>query len=171
MKNKEFEKYFNKYYSQAIGYTEKKVNDIYIAEDIVMNSFYSCYLKYETFDSEKASFSTWFYFVLNNKIKNYYRDHKNHDNIDNVTIIEDSFENEIMAAVELSRARDTLKLALENLNEVQRKIIVLKFFENKNAVEISKILGISHGNVRIQITRCIDKIRACFKNPGIEWEV
>lgn len=170
MKNRKFEKYFNQYYDQAIGYTMKKVNDMDSAEDLVMNAFYACFSKYDTFDAERATFATWFYFVLNNKIKNYYRDSKQHDDIDDVSVAVETFEDEIVAAIELSCVRDNLKLALESLNETQRKIVVLKYFQNMDAVEISKVLGISHSNVRVQLMRAIKKMKIYFEDNCIEWE-
>jgi RNA polymerase sigma-70 factor (ECF subfamily) len=170
MKNTEFEKYFNQHYNEAVGYTIKKVNDIDVAEDIVMNSFYSCYSKFDTFDPDKASFSTWFYFVLNNKIKNHYRDQKNHDDIDDLVFATEGFEDELLKAIELSKIRSTLKLALENLSDVQRRIVILKYFQSKDAAEISILLGMSHGNVRIQLMRSIKKMRSVFEDNGIEWE-
>lgn len=170
MRNKEFEKYFNQYYDQAIGYTTKKVDDIDSAEDLVMSAFYACFSKYDTFDTEKATFATWFYFVLNNKIKNYYRDSKHHDDIEDVAVAVETFEDETVAAIELSNVRDKLKLALDSLNETQRKIVVLKYFQNLDAVEISKILGMSHSNVRVQLMRAIQKMRTYFEKNCIEWE-
>ena len=132
MKNREFEEYYNQYYAQAVGYAFKKTNDYDLAEELVMNAFYSCYLKFDAFDPQKASFGTWFYFVLNNKIKNYYRDHKNHEDIDQVIYATELFEDEVVAAVELSRIRNDLKIALDMLPNMQRRIIILKYFYNNS---------------------------------------
>ena len=127
-------------------------------------------MKFDAFDPQKASFGTWFYFVLNNKIKNYYRDHKNHEDIDQVIYATELFEDEVVAAVELSRIRNDLKIALDMLPNMQRRIIILKYFKNKDAAEISKITGLSHSNVRVQLMRALNKVKNYFETKGIEWE-
>ena len=168
---KSFEEYFKQHYDQAVGYTVKKVNNYDIAEDLVMNTFYSCFSKFDKFDPQKASFCTWLYFVLNNKIKNYFRDVKIHDDVDDVVVSVENFEDELVSAIELSNIRNELKLALESLNETQRTIVVLKYFHGKDATEIAEVLGMSHGNVRVQLMRGMNKIRDYFNVNNIEWEI
>ena len=77
-----FEEYYNKYYSQAYGYIYKKIADSFLAEDFAMEAFVACYQKFDEFDPEIASFQTWLYVIINNKLKNYYRDRKQTENID-----------------------------------------------------------------------------------------
>jgi RNA polymerase sigma-70 factor (ECF subfamily) len=165
-----FETYFEKYYSQAIGYTCKKISNPQDAEDLVMETFYSCYNKFDAFDESKASFGTWFYVALNNRIKNYYRDTKSFDELDVNQASESSFEDEIAEAAELTSMREELAQALSQLNETQRKIVILKYFQDKNATEIAGELAMSSGNVRVQLNRAIQKIRVYFGDRQIVWE-
>ena len=66
-----YERYFRAHYQEALGYACKKIPVFSDAEDLVMEAFASCYQKREQFNEEKASFRTWFFVVLGNKIKNY----------------------------------------------------------------------------------------------------
>lgn len=166
----DFESYFEKYYSQAIGYVMKKISNRQDVEDLVMETFYSCYQKFDTFDESKASFGTWFYVALNNRIKNYYRDTKTFGELDTELAAEDSFEDELAEAEELSAMRKELAEALKLLNETQRKIVILRYFQEKNATEIAGELQMTPGNVRAILLRSMNKIREYFNNRNILWE-
>ena len=166
-----FEYYYNSLYNQAYGYILKKVIDRYTAEDILMDAFLSCYQKFDQFDPQKASFQTWLYVVINNKLKNYYRDRKEYDNIDDCMEYSDTFEDEFIAAESFADMRTALANALETLPEPQKTIVIMKYFKNKQAAEIGTVLGLSPGNVRVQLTRAMSKLRDYFESNGIEWEI
>lgn len=171
MNKVEFEEYFKLYYSQVLGYTIKKVSNVYQAEDLVMDAFLSCYKKINEYNPDKASFATWIYVVINNKIKNYYRDNKMCDDLSEIDIFNDGFENDIVAAQYISELRGEIANALETLNEVQKKILILKFFKNKNATEIAKLCDMTAVNVRANISRGLNKLRNYFNSSNIKLEI
>lgn len=165
-----FEEYYERYYLQVLKHVMKKIGNYEHAEDITMESFLICYQKFDIFDETKASFATWLYVIVNNKIKNYYRDHKLHDDVEDVGVAIEGHEDEFVGAMYLDELRQHLANALKTLPEVQRKIIVYKYFHNKSAVEISELVGISSGNVRVQLTRILKKLKEYFTENNIEWE-
>ncbi len=171
MESKEtFEKYFNEYYSQVYKYILKRISNIADAEDLAMESFISCYKKFDEFDTNKASFATWLYVVVNNKLKNYYRDQKQTEELDSEQISFSGIEDEIIEAQYIYGMRQELAIALETLPDIQRKIIILKYFNNKSSKEIAECMGMTAGNVRVNLTRAIDKLKKYFDNKNIEWE-
>ena len=117
-----FEEYYSKYYQQVYKYILKKVLSIPVAEDLTMEAFLSCYKNFEQFNPDKASFATWLYVVVNNKLKNYYRDHKIHENSDDCNALIESFEDEFIASTYISEMRQELCNALKILSETQRSI-------------------------------------------------
>lgn len=169
-RKKQFEDFFLKNHSIAIGYTRKKVMSLQEAEDIVMDTFSSCFKKLNSFNDSIASFGTWFYVALNNRIKNYYRDSKETYELDDGLESEKSFENEIIEAERLSFMRNELAKGLETLNETQRTIIILKYFKNKNASEIAELVSMTPGNIRITLMRAVDKLKKYFLENNITWE-
>lgn len=56
-----------------------------------MDTFAVCFQKFDSFDPAKASFGTWLYAIANNKLKNYYRDHKIFDEIDETLSTQEGF--------------------------------------------------------------------------------
>lgn len=170
IRENEFEKYYKKYYYQVYGYILKKISDEKAAEDLTMDVFCSCWSKFEIFDENKASFQTWLYVVVNNKLKNFYRDRKELFEFDDSIISDSDHEDDVLSAIQLQFLQDHLYISLQNLNEIQRKIIVLKFFKNMNASEIASHTGLSSGNIRVMLKRSLDKIRKYFNDNDIRWE-
>lgn len=166
-----FEKSFQAHYDKALSFVRRRVTDWQAAEDIVMDAFVSCYEKYDSFDPERASFATWLYVVLKNKLKNYYRDNRLHEDLDDCEEAVASFEDEFLAAQALHGFRQELAQALEVLPETQRKIVQYKYFLNKNATEIAALTGMEPGNVRVQLSRTLKKLRAHFEAKQMGWEL
>lgn len=167
---KDFEDFYLKHYSQVYGYIFKKIPNEQIAEDLTMDAFYSCWVKFNTFDESKASFQTWLFVIVNNKLKNYYRDHKDTAELDDLFIDCTDQAGEVLDAIQLQYLRDHLYNALKELNETQRSIVIYRYFKDMNASEIAVHMGLSHGSVRIHLKRALDKIRDYFDKNNIRWE-
>lgn len=168
-----FEQLFKKYYHSVYEFVVKRVINHAIAEDLTMDVFLKCWEKYDDFDSSKASFSTWIFVVTKNKLKNYYRDKKIFEDIDeqeSSVFVDDSFEEDMIEIEYYSLMRKHLACAFELLSEEQQRIVFLKYYCNKNAVEIANELHISSGNVRVKLSRSIAIIRAYFMENNIKWE-
>lgn len=169
-KEKEFEQFYLKYYSQVYGYILKKIVSEQTAEDLAMDVFYSVWDKFDSFDENKATFQTWLYVIVNNKLKNYYRDRKVSVELEDSLVGKDNQDDEVIEAVQLQYLREHLYVALNELNEIQRKIVIYKYFNDMNASEIAYHIGLSSGNVRVHLKRALDKIRQYFEKNNIRWE-
>lgn len=169
-KEKVFEAYYVKYYPQVYGYIFKKLLNEANAEDMTMDVFYSVWDKFDTFDEEKASFQTWLFVIVNNKLKNHYRDRKEGVELDETLVSDDDPEEDVVQAIQMQYLRDHLYQAMEALNETQQKIVIYKYFKNLNGNEIADLMGLSPGNVRITLKRALEKIRVYFETNQIRWE-
>lgn len=166
-----FESYFQSYYQQAFKYTIKKVSDAQTAEDLVMDAFVSCHQKFDEFDPERAKFATWLYVILNNKIKNYYRDKKEYEPLEDCPELVAEEEGELAQAVYIGDLRKVLAEALLELTETQRKLVILKYFKGKDSKEIAAECGMSPGNVRVQLSRTISRLKKFFAEKNVKWEL
>lgn len=63
-----------------------------------------------------------------------------------------------------SELKATLKNAIENLNERERLVVTLYYFENLNLSEISQVLNVSVQRVSQICSKSISKIRDCLKD-------
>ncbi len=172
---KPFEFYYEKYYTQVYLYIYKKILNVHDAEDLAQDSFVSAYTKFDGFDPARASFQTWIFFIVGNKLKNYYRDRKINIDIDDpeqyTEPSQEGFEDEMVEAEYLTQMRDYLAQALESLNDTQRQIVIAAYFNNKTSRETAAEMGMTDGNVRVQLSRALIKMRAYFEEHNIEWEI
>lgn len=161
-RNDDFGEYFETYYSQIYRYILKRIGDDTQAEDLAMDCFLACYMNYESYDSSKASFATWLYVIVNNKLKNYFRDHKMYEELCEEQASPEIMEDEVIQAAYLDDMRTKLAISLKSLPSNQLKIVLLKYFSNKNSTEIARILGLTPGNVRVQLNRALKKLKKFF---------
>lgn len=170
-----FEYYYEQHYRQVYLYVFSKISNAQEAEDITQDSFVSAYTKFENFDPERASFQTWIFVIVSNKLKNHYRDRKiavyTDDDDEYFELSEDGFEDEMVEAEYLAEMRDRLADALEMLSDDEKDIIKCIYFDNKTSKEAALLLGMTDINVRVKMSRAIAKMRKYFEKNGIEWEM
>lgn len=108
--------------------------------------------------------------VIRNKLKNYYRDSKGLDELDENIADNILMEDEVISAIRLSQLRNQLADALMTLNDLQRQVVVLKYFSDLHSKEIAARLGISPENVRVILSRSIAKLSKIMGLPENEME-
>lgn len=165
-----FESYYNKCYKLVVNYITKKIQNAQDAEDLAMECFAKCYDNFDKFDESKASFQTWLFVIVNNKIKNYYRDKKVGEELDEALESEEQLEQTVVDAMYLSDMRKVLSQALLALNETQREIIIMKYYKNMTSVEIAEKMSMTAVNVRVTTTRAMTALRDYFSKNNIELE-
>ncbi len=100
--------------------------------------------------------------VARSRWKNYCRDHRDNDNIDDYERILPANVNDMERAVWITEVRQELAQALTGLSDNQRQAIILRYWGGKDDQEIAAVLGLSAGNVRVLIHRGIHKLEdAC----------
>lgn len=158
LQEQQFAGYYNEYSADAVRYVNWKISNLHDAEDLVEEAFIYCYNHFNDYDPEKSAFRTWLYIVIDSRIKNYYRDHKQNIDLSELeNVIPDLPEME--KAVYLEQVRACISRALQELPELQRKIVILKFFMNKTSNEIASALGLTPGNVRVLLSRTLKKMQ------------
>lgn len=161
----DYEDFYSNNYGRVVYYIKNKINSAEDAEDLASEVFMYCYAHYDDYDPEKSSITTWLYLIVNSRVKNFYRDH-------NITFVDYEVVSETMQdqnidldeGVYLEQLHDALMQAIKCLPERQQKIIMMRYFENCSSEEIASRLGISPGNVRVLLSRALDKLSA--RNDG-----
>jgi RNA polymerase sigma factor (sigma-70 family) len=57
--------------------------------------------------------------------------------------------------------------AMEQLDDLDRSAILLRFFEDKSLREVGQILGTSEDAARKRISRAVEQLRVCFSASGV----
>ncbi len=151
----EIEQIYLQYKGKVFGYIRSHVNSYADAEDICSDVFEKIRLKLDTFDPEKSRLSTWIYSVTRNSVIDFYRRYRHQDEPDENMADETSIDEGLLKAESLSM----LAQALKGLNEQQRTIIVLRYYQNKPLTEIAEILGLSYGAVKLRHQAALESLR------------
>lgn len=153
-----FEEVYTHYYPSVLSYVRGKIVNQQDAEDLCSEAFFYCFDQYEHFDPEKSAISTWLYLIVNSRIKNYYRDHKYHADIDELANVIADDGDDMEHCIYLEQLRDVLAKAIATLPEKQQKIVILRYFKQQSSAQIAEQLGLTSGNVRVLLTRALDKL-------------
>ncbi len=154
----EFEQVYKDHYFNVFKYINKKIENKENAEDLASEVFLYCYDHYDSYDPEKSSITTWLYMVTNSRLKNFYRDRRSNEDIDELYNVLPDTDSDMEGAVYLTQVREVLAHAISTLSETQQKIVIMSYFQNKTSKEIAEELGMSAGNVRITLMRALDKL-------------
>lgn len=157
-----FSDFYNTHYRRVVYYINKKIGNPYDAEDLASEIFLYCYSHYDDYDPKKSSLSTWLYLIVNSRIKNHYRDVKTYVDLESLVgvIPDDSID--LDACIYLQQLKECLEKAIMQLPARQRRIVTMRYFEERSNNEIASELGMSQVNVRVQLSRALDALeRMC----------
>lgn len=162
-----YEVFYERNYGRVLSYVRGKLASVEEAEDLTSDVFLYCYSHYDSYDPQKSSLTTWLYLVVNSRLKNWYRDHVPTADFEEVAITLSDDTVDLDRGIYLEQLHSALMTALSQLPERQRQIVMLRYFENKSGEEIAQALGITPGNVRVLLSRAVDKLAA---NKNIPWK-
>lgn len=138
------EQLYRDYYPKVLSYIRSRVqNDS--AEDIASDVFLKIYEKLDSFDESKSSLSTWIFTITRNTLTDHYRTRRVFSEIPETVETTDSVEDDICNAEMLS----VLTKALSDMDERQRDIIILRYYDGKTLREIADEMGISYAYVKV----------------------
>ena len=132
------------------------------AMDVVQDSAYKA-IKYAASVKKEQYIETWIYKIVINCAIDFIK--KNQKEI--LTDIPEELEHP--AAPENEQDFDTIG-ALDILNEKERAIIILRFFEEKKLEEIARILNINLSTVKSMLYRSLKKLKVELKKEVFNYE-
>ncbi len=153
-----FEDIYVEYREKVLSYIRSKIGDHNTAEDLTSDVFIKCYKNIHRYDPSKAAVSTWLFTIVNNTLKNYYRDRKGESSLDEMEWMEPSFEEDMDRAMHLEEIRGYLDELLSGLDETRRQIIVMRYYREMKTKDIAEALDMTPGNVRVILTRTMKKL-------------
>lgn len=146
----DLESVYNDYHDKVLNYIKGKVNSAEDAEDICSDVFLKVQKKLAEYDEGKAGVSTWIYTIARNSVIDFYRTHKEADELtDEMAAVLASGE-ETDSAVLNRETLQELAEALKKLNDEERAVIVLHYYEGLSLTDIGKRTGLSYGQVKLR---------------------
>lgn len=155
-----FEDFYESNYNRVLYHVKGKITNHEDAEDLTSAIFTYCYAHYEDYDPEKSSITTWLYLIVNSRIKNYYRDHDAVAFADYEVVSETMQDHsvDLDEGVYMEQLHGALMKAIGRLPERQKQIVMMSYFQNLTSDQIAKKLGLTSGNVRVLLSRALDKL-------------
>jgi RNA polymerase sigma-70 factor, ECF subfamily len=150
-------------FSEIFDFIAPKINAYYIknnlgieqAEELTQEVLSTIWLKADLFDPKKSKFITWSFTIARNKKIDFYRKNKKND-INEEDIREFLYENNKTNDYEID---STIKKITQELDESQKKLIKMSFFEQKSHKNIAAELEIPLGTVKSRIRSSLNKMQ------------
>lgn len=146
---------YAQYYDKVLGYINRKIGNLTVAEDLCSDVFLKVVEKLDTFDETKASLSTWLYTIARNRVTDYFRTRRVFEEVPETLSVEGSVEDTLLN----SELLETLAAALEDMEERQRDIIILRYYSGLSLKEIAERLRISYAYVKVLQNKALASLR------------
>lgn len=152
---------YQKYFQKIFRYCKYNTKNEEAAKDICQESFVKAYKKIKNFKTDGAwSLQSFLFTIARNLIIDNTRK-KKEENIENYEDLEsnenlyDNFE----------RKENILKVKkmFAKLEDLERQIVILRYFEELSSQEVAKILKINDGALRVRTFRVMKKLKVLFE--------
>ena len=158
------------YKDGLILYLNSFVKNIYIAEDIMEETFFKIAVKKPKFN-EKSSFKTWLYTIGRNVALDYLRHNSKFssfsiDDAENYIKDETDLENLYIK----SERKIILHKAMSNLKPEYYQVLWLCYFEEFSNEEIAKIMGKSKRQIEHLVYRAKQSLKLLLNKEGFRYE-
>lgn len=162
-----FGQIFDVYHPQILRYCIHRTADIELGRDLAASTFFKAMKQLRGYRWQGIPLSAWLYRIATNEIASHFRA-KRLVSLDDM--LEQGYEladahdihDELVSAqFELERHAQWLSVhaELKTLPLKYQEVIMLRFFEDKNLVEIAQILGKRHGTIKSLMSRGLAKLR------------
>jgi len=135
------------------------------AEEVAQDVFVKAYKNLANFKGD-SKFSTWIYKIAYYASLDVIKRNKRQIKSDNIDTIYDGDLENVQDAVKYLHEKERKKVindALLKLNEDERIILTLFYFEELSIKEISKIVNLSDDNIKVKLFRSRKKLASILK--------
>ena len=159
-----YEEIYEKHYGKVFQYIYRKIGNFSEAEDLTSEAFLYAYKHYDQYDPTKSAIATWLYLIVNSRLKNYYRDSRICIDLETVVGVLEDDTVDLEQGAYMEEVSEQLQEAIMKLPERQGKIVKLRYFDELSCAEIATIMNMTSGNVRVQLSRALDKLEILCDN-------
>ncbi len=131
------------------------------AEDVLVNSFLRVFRYIDSFNEKKGDGYSWLCKIVQREA------YAMNDKIEKFTpeiAVTESDEGQTYEKIEYAQFLDKL---LSGLTNDERKLIYMRFYEDKSCAEIARELGIKRTAVNMRISRITKKILEKYEKNGV----
>lgn len=157
-------KLINYFWDDVFSFVLKKVQDRTIADELTVAVFAKILTKLNLYD-ENFQFKTWILTIAQNSVIDYWRK-KSREEVftDDFKDVKNEFEKSPEELLISKQQQQHIISTIASMDAQYRKIIELRFFEEKSIKEIAETLNISVANTKVRIMRAKKILAELLKN-------
>jgi RNA polymerase sigma-70 factor (ECF subfamily) len=126
----------------------------------VSQTFYDALSHLQHFQWRGYPFSSWLYKIAHNNVLKWYRENQKNKVVDIEeagALKDENADHELDA--KHNEQREEIQALLVQLDQEEREIIRLKYFEEVSNIEIAEIMGINANHVGVKVYRTLKKLK------------
>lgn len=138
------------------------------AEDLVQDVFLQALPKLHTL-RDPGYFPGWLAAIARNRATDFHRSTKSDISLDSRSPFENSVETAPVAAPQSSHSSaeaHAVLAAIQSLPEAYREPLVMRLVEGMTGPEIAERTGLTHGSVRVNLSRGMQQLREVLNRKG-----
>ncbi len=149
---------FDRYHVRIYNFFNKMLHNKMVSEDLTQDVFIKI-LKYRT-SYKNGNFASWIYTIARNIFSTYYQKQKK----ERTNIIEDDklSSEDIVLSEGKKEELDHLKVALLQLSNSDRELIVMHRYQEIKYEQIAEIIGSSENAVKVRVHRALKKLKDIY---------
>ncbi len=150
---------FKDYSTKVLGYIRGKGIAPDDAEDLRSNIFLKFYSTLENYDSTKSSPSTWIYRITQSAVIDFYRTKKTFSELNEEMVFVDKNYDDILTNETLTE----LGQALMRLDDRERALIVLVYYDGITLKEAASKINMSYSNSKLVMKKALAQLKDFLK--------
>ncbi len=146
---------FDRYHAWIFNFFLQKLRNRELSEDLTQNTFYKVLKNRSSYNGGR--FVSWIFQIARNLGNDHFRQAKN---LQATTALEEV--GELADIPDTGEQVAILQLAMQQLGEADRELLILSRFKGMKYAQIAAITGLSEAAVRIKAHRAIKKLRTLY---------
>ena len=155
----QFEDIYRQFHSKVLSYVLSRVRPPEEAEDVCSAIFEKVLRGLDDYDADKGAVSTWVYRIAHNTVLDHLKARRPTAELDDGLASEERIDDDLLRGESLS----ALAAALERLDDEERDVIVLRFYEGCTLREVSERMGMPYRTVVRREKAALARLRFLLK--------
>jgi RNA polymerase sigma factor (sigma-70 family) len=149
---------FERYAERLFRYARARSGSPELAEDIVADTLLAAMERIEQFDPQRGSVTSWLFAMASSRIIDRQRRRGRFQRALGKLWEPNGTADDPLTTLIRQDAVTQLHVRLNQLPELDRELILLRYWAELTSAEIGEIVGLSSGNVRVRLTRILDRL-------------
>ena len=160
---------YDEYYKPVFGFMYNRTSHAEVAKDLTSETFFQALKNFHKYKPRKGvSFKSWLFAIAVAQVGNYYRHRSKYFEVTTEEAPEildrEEYRPDIAYqlgedAVELQNQIEILRSLMNELTEIQKTIVTLRFFSHMSIPEISGVINTKQGTVKSHLHRALKRLQ------------